>query len=177
MHHASSFTLPFAKRQKGGGALHVAPDLILILADAGTLSQTTAYSLLALSSHTGSPTPPQGLRRNPSADKSHAEWLDPIPSHTTIRPSRHADVSQDPRYNPGYLSAAASDAECTAAPRRIPDWVLSHGEIQALHAAGHGTAPDLIYARGVPGSPSQIRHPSTRKFALSSSSKSDSVET
>jgi hypothetical protein len=32
--------------------------------------------------------------------------------------------------------------------------VLSLEEIQELHAAGHGTAPDLIYARGVPDSPS-----------------------
>jgi hypothetical protein len=36
----------------------------------------------------------------------------------------------------------------------LPDWVLSHEETQALHAAGYGTGPDLIYARGVPDSPS-----------------------
>jgi hypothetical protein len=44
--------------------------------------------------------------------------------------------------------------ECTAAPNRIPEWILSHEEIQELYIAGHGTAPDLIYARGVPDSPS-----------------------
>jgi hypothetical protein len=35
----------------------------------------------------------------------------------------------------------------------MPDWVLSREEIQELYSAGHGTAPDLIYARGVPDSP------------------------
>ena len=41
-----------------------------------------------------------------------------------------------------------------AVPRRIPEWVLSLEEIQELYTADHGTAPDLIYARGVPDSPS-----------------------
>jgi hypothetical protein len=76
----------------------------------------------------------------------------PNPPRTDIR--RHTDVSQELRYTQRVLSAARSDAECTAAPRRIPEWILSHEEIQELYAAGHGTAPDLIYARGVPDSPS-----------------------
>ena len=33
---------------------------------------------------------------------------------------------------------------------RLPHWVLSPEETQALHEGGHGTSPDLIYARGVP---------------------------
>ena len=37
---------------------------------------------------------------------------------------------------------------------RIPEWILSHVEIQELYAVGHGTTPDLIYARGVTDSPS-----------------------
>ncbi len=41
-----------------------------------------------------------------------------------------------------------------AAPRRVPVWILSHEETQKLYAAGHGTAPGLIYAGGVPDSPS-----------------------
>jgi hypothetical protein len=40
------------------------------------------------------------------------------------------------------------------APRRILVWILSHEETQELCAAGHGTTPDLIYAKGVPDSPS-----------------------
>ena len=39
-------------------------------------------------------------------------------------------------------------------PRRIPAWMLSREETQELHAAGHGTTPDLFYAKGVPDSPS-----------------------
>ena len=39
------------------------------------------------------------------------------------------------------------------APRRIPEWVMSREEKHELYAAGHGTAPDLIYASGVPDSP------------------------
>ena len=67
---------------------------------------------------------------------------------------RHNDVSQDPRDNHWSLSAAAGDEECIAAPSHIPDWVLPRGETQMLYEAGHGTTPDLIYARGVPDTPS-----------------------
>ena len=44
--------------------------------------------------------------------------------------------------------------ECRAAPSRIPDWKLPHETQEALFRARHGTAPDLIYARGVPDTPS-----------------------
>ena len=43
--------------------------------------------------------------------------------------------------------------ECTAAPIRIPEWILPLETQDALVAAGHGTAPDLIYNRGVPDTP------------------------
>jgi hypothetical protein len=43
--------------------------------------------------------------------------------------------------------------ECTTAPTRIPEWILPLETQDALFAAGHGTAPDLIYARGVPDTP------------------------
>ena len=43
--------------------------------------------------------------------------------------------------------------ECTAAPARIPDWILPLETQDSLFGAGHGTAPDLIYARGVPNTP------------------------
>jgi hypothetical protein len=45
------------------------------------------------------------------------------------------------------------DAECTAAPNRISPWVLPPEEAQALFEVGHGTAPDLICARGIPDTP------------------------
>ena len=63
-------------------------------------------------------------------------------------------MSQELKYTLENLAAAEGDAECTAAPRRIHEWILSHEEIQKLYAVGHGTAPDRIYARGVPYSPS-----------------------
>ena len=43
--------------------------------------------------------------------------------------------------------------DCTTAPARISDWILPLETQDALFAAGHGTAPDLIYARGVPDTP------------------------
>ncbi len=77
-----------------------------------------------------------------------------MPSSGQNRHRRHTDVSQDIRYNLGCLSAAEGDAECMAAPGRILVWILSREETHKLYAAGHGTSPDLIYAKGVPDSPS-----------------------
>ena len=51
------------------------------------------------------------------------------------------------------LTALDYDAECTAAPNLIPPWVLPPEEAQALFEAGHGTEPDLMYARGIPYTP------------------------
>jgi len=51
------------------------------------------------------------------------------------------------------LTASHCNAECTAAPIPIPLWVLPIEEKQALFEGGHGTIPDLIYARGVPYTP------------------------
>jgi hypothetical protein len=52
------------------------------------------------------------------------------------------------------LSVATGDADCTESPSRIPDWVLPHEDTHMLFEAGHGTILDLIYARGVPDTPS-----------------------
>ena len=71
-----------------------------------------------------------------------------------IRRIRHTVVSLDPKYNQWGLSAAAGDEECTAAPSRISDWVLPHDETHMLIEAGHDPTPDLIYARGIPDTPS-----------------------
>ena len=48
------------------------------------------------------------------------------------------------------LSTPDYDAECTATSGQIPPWVLPPEEAHALFEAGHGTALDLIYARGIP---------------------------
>jgi hypothetical protein len=78
------------------------------------------------------------------------DWIVPLPSEQFTRPIRHIDVSQDPRYTYQGLSAFDGDVECTEAPTRISPWVLPTEETQALFAEGHGTAPKLIYGRGVP---------------------------
>ena len=82
------------------------------------------------------------------------DWFAPLPTTEEIRRRRHTDVSKDPRYNHWGLSAAAGDEEFTAAPSRIPDWVLPHAKTQMMFKAGHGTTPNLTYARGVPNTPS-----------------------
>jgi hypothetical protein len=77
--------------------------------------------------------------------------LEPLSPEVETRHRRHTDVSQDPRYD---QATTVGDSECTEAPNRIPDWILPHETQEALLREGHGTAPDLIYARGVPDSPS-----------------------
>jgi hypothetical protein len=70
------------------------------------------------------------------------------------------DVSQDPRYD---ILTTNSDAECVEAPARLPEWILPLETQEALFRAGHGTAPDLIYVRGVPDTPSPDPHIFDRK--------------
>jgi hypothetical protein len=123
-----------------------------VAADTGTRPQTTAANLDSLSSSRNSK-PPISEEPSPGEDNSSRDWLD-IPDPPRHDHRRHTDVSQELRYTQSFLSAAGNDAECTAAPNRIPEWILSHTEIQELYLSGHGTAPDLIYARGVPDSPS-----------------------
>jgi hypothetical protein len=81
--------------------------------------------------------------------------LDPLPFTETNRIRRYTDVSKDPRYILQGPSASDYDAECTLAPSRIPLWVLPAEETQTLFEGGHGTAADLIYAKGVPETPDQ----------------------
>ncbi len=53
-----------------------------------------------------------------------------------------------------YASVSTGgDTECTEAPTRIPEWILPIETQDALFAAGHGTAPDLIYVRGAQDTP------------------------
>ena len=135
------------KTARRGGALHSAPDLVIVMADTGTRPMTTGEYLDSLSSTAEDNNPCQKPETRPH------DWLAPLPTSEDTRYMRHTDVSQDPKYNHGGLSAADGDAECTTALRRMPDWVLLPGETQTLFQAGHGTAPDLIYARGVLNSP------------------------
>jgi hypothetical protein len=106
------------KTAKGGGALHSAPDLVLAMADTGTQPMTTGYSIEVLSST------PEDTNLSPPKETPPHDWLAPLPTSEEVRRRRHTDVSHDPRYNHWDLSATAGDAKCTAAPRRIPDWVL-----------------------------------------------------
>jgi hypothetical protein len=132
------------KTTKGRGALHSAPDLVMAMADTGKQPMTTRDSIELLS-------PTSEDINIPPTTKTHQHvWLARLTTSEDVRCRRHTGVSQDPRYNHWGLFAAAGDAECTAAPTRIPDWVLPQGETHMLFDAGHGTTPDLIYARGVP---------------------------
>ena len=136
------------KTAKGGAALHSAPDLTLVMADTGVHPPTTGDSIEAFSSTS------EDTDMFPTTKNTPHDWFAPLPTTEEIRRRRHTDVSLDPSYNHRGLSAATGDAECTATPSRIPEWVLPHAETQMLSEAGHGTTPDLIYARGVPNTPS-----------------------
>ena len=135
------------KTAKGGGALHSAPDLVLIMADTGVQPMTTGEDIQSLS-----PTPEEHTHHRVPETPSH-DWLAPIPTAMEISLRRRTDVSQDPRYTKWGRSASTSDEECIKAPSRLPDWILPQEDTRMLFEAGHGTAPDLIYARGVPDSP------------------------
>jgi hypothetical protein len=142
------------KTAKGGEALHTAPDLVLLAADTGSHPQTTDETLALLSTTPKTPSPSQE-EGDPTTreDNPPLEWLAPLPTTEDIRRKRHTDVSQDPEYSLRGLSAADGDAKCTTAPRGIPRWVLPIEESKELFLDGHGTASDLIYARGGPRFP------------------------
>jgi hypothetical protein len=118
------------------------------MADTSVQSMTTGDSVETLS-----PTS-EVTDQSPTKKPIPHGWFAPLSTTEEIRRKRHTDVSMDPRNNHWGLYATAGDAECTAAPSRIPDWVLPHAETHILFDAGHGLAPDLIYARGVPNTPS-----------------------
>jgi ribonuclease HI len=142
------------KAAKGGGALHSAPDLTLVMADTGTQPTTTEADIKSLSLN------PEERNLPREAEACPQDWLAPLPTPNEISARRRTDVSQDPRYIQWGLTASTCDEECIQAPRRLPDWVLPQEVTQSLFEAGHGTAPDLIYARGVPDSP----HPDPSAF-------------
>ncbi len=72
------------------------------------------------------------------------------PPHAATRHHRRIDVSQDPRY---HQSPTVDDSELMVTPARTPNWILSIETPDALFRAGHETTHDLIYARGVPDTP------------------------
>jgi hypothetical protein len=115
------------KTAKSGGALHFASDLVLVAADTGTQHQTTADSLVTLSFSPGQHVSSEEEDNPPDENTPLQDWLD-IPSPHYNRHKRHTDVSQELRYTLGNLAATQGDAECTATPRRIPEWILSHVE-------------------------------------------------
>ena len=91
------------------------------------------------------------------------DLLQPLPPDVQTRHRRHTNVSQDPRY---ARATTAGDSECTEALNRIPDWILPHEIQEAMFRAGHGTAPDLIYAKGVPDTPTPDPSTSDRKQCI-----------
>ena len=117
------------------------------MADTGTQPMTTRDFIKSLS-----PTS-EDTNLSPTTETPPHDWFAPLPTSEDVRRKCHTDVSQDPRYNHWGPSAADGDAECTAAPRAIPDWFLTEEETQMLFEAGHGTTPDLIYVRGVLDAP------------------------
>ena len=62
------------KTAKGGGSLHSAPDLVLVMADTGTQPMTTGESLESLSSTAEDNDP------YPNPETSPHEWLAPLPT-------------------------------------------------------------------------------------------------
>ena len=106
------------KTAMGGGALHSAPDLVLVMTDTGTQHMTTGESIESLS-----PTS-EITSLSPTTETLPHDWFAPLPTSEEIRRRNHTDVSQDPIYNQWGLSATVRDAECPAAPRRIPDLAL-----------------------------------------------------
>ena len=118
------------------------------MADTSTQHMTTGDSIESLS-----PTS-EDINLPPTTETPQYDWFAPLPTSEDVRRRRHTYVSQDFRYNHWGLSAATGDAECTVAPSRIPDWVLPREETQTMFEAGHDTTPDLIYARGIPDTPS-----------------------
>jgi hypothetical protein len=89
---------------------------------------------------------------NPTRGTPPTDWLAPLPTFEDFHRRRNTNVFQDPRYHHWGLSSNDGDAECTAAPRRIPDWVFPPEETQELFQAGYGIDSDLVYPRGVPDS-------------------------
>ena len=142
---------------KGGGALHTAPDIVLIAADTGSKPHTTDETLESLSPSSESSSSTQEEEDSASRDANLLlVGLAPLSTTEDIRRKKHTDFFQDPRYNlQGLPAADDGDTKRTTAPNRIPRWVLSIEETHELFLAGRGTTPDLIYARGVQDSTSQ----------------------
>ena len=81
------------KTAKGGGALHSAPYLVMVMEDTGTQPITTVDSLESLS-----PTS-EDTNLSPTMETPPHDWFAPLPTTEEIRRRRHTDVSHDPRYN------------------------------------------------------------------------------
>ena len=92
------------KTAKGGGALHSAPDLVLVTADTGTQPITTGDSIESISPIL------EDDSLTPTTEPPPHVWCAPLPTSEDVRRRRHTDVSQDPRYNHWGLSAAVGDA-------------------------------------------------------------------
>ncbi len=103
---------------KGGGALHSALDLVLVMADMGTQPQLTPDIIASITSTQEE----LGAHPNRTTHSPEAWMPPPTPSAEQTRRRRHTDVSQDPRCLE-ELTLFVS-LECTGAPHRIPPWIL-----------------------------------------------------
>ncbi len=105
------------KTAKGCAALYCAPGVVLTMADTGSQPMTTGASLSALSSNA------EDAKLSPHTETPQG-WLAPVTILEDVHHRSHTDVSQDPRYNQWGLSGDDRNAEFTATPRHIPNWVL-----------------------------------------------------
>ena len=111
---------------------------------------------------------PTDEKADDRAPHTRMDWQDSLPITEATRIRRHTDVSQDRRYVVQSSSTSYYDAEYTAAPTRIPPWALLVEETQAFFEGGHGTSPDLIYAREVPDTPDSGKTNFDKRHAPSS---------
>ncbi len=72
---------------KGGGALHSAPDLVVVMADTGIKPTTTGDDIQSLS-----PTPEDPFPHRTN-DSPHYDWLTPLLAKEEVYSRRHTDVS------------------------------------------------------------------------------------
>jgi hypothetical protein len=132
---------------KGVGALYNAKDLFLAAAEAGSQPQKTTEdeeSIIA-------PAPPKESDHQQGFLNATDEWLAPITPSEPLGRRRRSNISQNPRYK--TKTSTQGDEECIAAPDHILDWIFRKEAQDALYKAGHGTAPDLIYAIGISDTP------------------------
>ena len=134
---------------KGSGTLYSPHDFRLVTMDESVKHQTTDEGITELTANTSDE---QDLATQ--TPLLNTDWLSNIP-HTalTLQRNHRVDESIDTKTLLSQRVGAIHDEEGTKAHRYIPAWVLPQEDLDNLMAAGAGTAPDIIYARGVAADP------------------------